>query len=456
MKSNQLYRPGRLVAAISLILAGSLTIFSAIAWPQALAPSRPTTQEEILYNFDLTGLSGRYSVAGLVRDAEGNLYGTTSQGGKGKAGTVFKLSPQSGGNWTVKLLHDFSEDDAKGSQPVAGVILDAAGNLYGTTQAGGAVTGACYPGGCGTVFELSPQAGGGWSEKVLYSFLGKPDGNLPTSSLAFDSAGNLYGTTQEGGDYTLGECDSVGCGTVFELSSQSEGGWTEKVLYNFQGNPDGSSPRAGLVLDAAGNLYGTTFGGGNATCYLGDCGTVFELVRKPGNSWIEKLRYSFRGQPDGYAPAAGLIFDAAGNLYGSTAGGGASTSTCLFTGCGTVFELMPKSGLIWAEEILYTFLGPQSDGDGPSGIVFDPTGNLYGTTYGGGSRALGTVFELSPQSGGIWSETLLHSFRGFHTDGRNPYAGVILDPAGNLYGTTGYGGNGTCISGCGTVFKVTP
>jgi uncharacterized repeat protein (TIGR03803 family) len=316
------------------------------------------------------------------------------------------------------VLHSF-QGGTDGSYPQAGLTSDAAGNLYGTTFQGGTV-------GVGTVFELTPAGGGTWTEKVLYSFSGA-DGNGPFGGVIFDAAGNLYGTTIGGGTYLAG--------TAFELTPAGGGTWTEKGLWSFGNGTDGTSPAAGLIFDAAGNLYGTTQTGGT-----NGGGMVFELTPAGGGTWTEKVLYNFGNGTDGEQPAAGLIFDAAGNLYGTTAFGGTSSK-------GTVFELTPAGGGTWTEKVLFRF--NVTGGANPqAGLIFDAAGNLYGTTFGGGAYNLGTLFELTPAGGGTWTEQVLHNF-GNGTDGSGPWAGLTFDAAGKLYGTTRYGGS----YGGGTVFR---
>jgi uncharacterized repeat protein (TIGR03803 family) len=341
------------------------------------------------------------------------------------------------------VLHSFHNHPA--NQPIAGLVMDAAGNLYGTTVFGGDKR--CFDG-CGTVFELAPLAGGGWSYTVIYAFHGGQDGASPAGTLSTDLAGNLNGTTQGGGSNAC----SGGCGTVFELSPTSNGGWTENVLFRFDGK-DGQQPYAGVVLDAAGNLYGTTFVGGSDNC-LDGCGVAFELSPS-GGQWSETILHTFTGGSDGEAPVAPMVLDTQGNLYGTTDQGG--TGSCGGASCGLVFKLTP-TGNDWTETVLYRFKGGKEDGGIPHGaLIFDLTGNLYGTTFGGGSNACsdgcGTVFKLTP-SGNAWTETVLHRFQGGR-DGANPYnVALVLDQAGALYGTTVYGGRSTCD--CGTAFKLTP
>jgi uncharacterized repeat protein (TIGR03803 family) len=325
-------------------------------------------------------------------DAAGNLYGTTYYGGNngcgnGGCGVVFELSP-SNGSWTETVLYTFT-GGSDGSKPLTGLIFDQDGNLYGTTAYGG--TGSCnvfWPG-CGTIFELSPSKGG-WTETVLHSFRGGMDGNTPSGKLIFDTRGNLYGTT-------AGTAPDDP-GTVFQVA-KTDSGWKERVLYRFTGKDDGNSPQAGLILGKTGSLFGTTLYGGKGTCstfgYTG-CGTVFELRRSQG-SWTERVLHSFRGgSSDGAYPAAGLIFDKNGNLYGTTAQGGL-TGSCGNGGCGTVFKLTPFSGR-WRASLLHQF-ADYSNGDAayPLGdLIFDNLGNLYSTTQYGGVYNEGSVFEIAP------------------------------------------------------------
>jgi uncharacterized repeat protein (TIGR03803 family) len=359
-------------------------------------------------------------------------------------------SPAGSGVWTEKVLHSFDYNGTDGWAPFDTLIRDSGGNLYGTTEAGGTY-------GEGTVFELTPTVGGGWTEQVLHSFGEGTDGTFPYGSLIFDAAGNLYGATGAGGNYTA-YCAQYGCGTIFELAPNGDGSWTETVLYKFcsQANcADGAGPNpysGSLIFDASGNLYGTTYGGGTpaSNCNAG-CGTVFELTPTEGGGWTETVLASFGGRPDSSNPSAGLIFDAEGDLYGTAIAGGVS-------GEGTVFELTPAVGGGWTETILHSF-SANSDGAVPfAGVIFDAAGNLYGTTAAGGVYGgYGTVFELTPQAGGGWTEQVLHSF-GNGLDGFIPAAGLILDASGNLYGTT----SGDCTSprnharNCGTVFQLTP
>jgi uncharacterized repeat protein (TIGR03803 family) len=266
---------------------------------------------------------------------------------------------------------------------------------------------------------------------VLYSFKGGADGAYPQAGVIRDTAGNLYGTTFYGGDPTCSSPFS-GCGIVFKLDATRK----ETLLYSFTGQADGAHPAAGLIRDTAGNLCGTTGGGGDLTCFNGfGCGTVFKLDA----TGKETVLYSFTGSPDGLDPIAGLVRDAEGNLYGTTGGGGGGT--CSGSGCGTVFKLDATG----KETVLYNFGTGGADGAVPGSLLIrDAAGNLYGTTISGGASSLGTVFKLD-STGKV---TVLHSFTG-GADGETPDAGLIPNGA-DLYGTTANGG----ASGSGTVFKI--
>jgi uncharacterized repeat protein (TIGR03803 family) len=370
----------------------------------------------VLYNF--TGSAdGANPYAGLLLDTAGNLYGTTTVGGSSNQGTVFEVDT----NGTETVLHSFSGAD--GISPYAGVIMDAKGNLYGTTQNGGT---GCSGTGCGTVFELTPKAGG-WTETVLYKFTGsKTDGADPSGTLIQDLKGTLYGTTQIGG--TTGVF-----GTVFRVSKAG----TETLLHSFAGSPsDGAFPYlAGVLMDTKGNLYGDTFEGGDTQS---GGGAAYKLS-KGGKLTV---RHSFGSFPDGFEAMGTLVMDKLGNLYGTTYRGGSS-------GYGSVWKVSKKG----KETVLHSFAGGASDGAWPeAGVILDAAGNLYGVTTAGGSGtacgkyACGTVFELNTK--GVL--TVLHSFTG--ADGDYPIGGLILDSKGNLYGTAVYGGSG----GAGTVWKLTP
>jgi uncharacterized repeat protein (TIGR03803 family) len=299
--------------------------------------------------------------------------------------------------------------------------------------------------------RAKPQAQNG-PEQVLYAFQGGNDGAGPIGDLIFDSSGNLYGTTGTGGGT---DCN---CGTVFELSPNGSGGWTETILHSFQGGSDGSGPSAGLIFDQAGNLYGTTFEGGG----VNHLGTVFELSPSGNGGWTETILYSFGGVDGGPEGPQAVTFDQKGNLYG-TAEGGQSDCGVFESACGTVFELSPNGSGGWTETVIFSFPPPGNSGFFPNpGLILDGAGNLYGTTQAGGlgpcdSRlGCGTAFELSPNASGDWTEAVLHSFSSTAGDGASPLAGLIFDQSGNLYGTAYEGGTGCGLPECGTVFELTP
>jgi uncharacterized repeat protein (TIGR03803 family) len=397
-----------------LSMGASVAVLCVVA---VLAPQSAHAQTyKVLYTFTL-GKDGGVPEAGLIRDANGNLYGTTALGGRG-SGTVFKLSPT--GKETVLYSFCSAGNCADGSCPAAGVILDRKGNLYGTAYGGGSL---CGQGGSGNgvVFELSPKGKGQWKETVLYTFKGAPDGANPAAGVILDTKGNLYGTTQFGGG---------GGGTVFKLSKTGK----ETVLYQFTGGNDGAFPVAGVTRDSKGNLYGTTYNGG-----MHFYGTVFKLSQ----TGKETVLHSFTGGSDGGYPRGGVI-QGAKYLYGTAFIGG--KLSCTFSnvpGCGVVFKL----NMTGKETVLYSFNGG-TDAAGPAaGVILDAKGNLYGTTQSGGAGGAGTVFELSKTG----NETVLYPFTG-GADGAFPVAGVIQDAKGNLYGTTPSGG----VYNAGVAFKLTP
>jgi uncharacterized repeat protein (TIGR03803 family) len=370
----------------------------------------------VLYSFQGTN-DGSFPDAPLIMDKVGNLYGTTFRGGTlntcGGCGIVFKLDAL--GNETP--LHTFT-GVSDGTKPAAGLVMDAAGNLYGTASQGGTA-------GLGTVFKIDPSG----NETTIHAFTGAPsDGASPLANLIMDAASNLYGTTASGGS---GPC-AFGCGVVFKIDPAGN----ETVVHNFNGF-DGELPMAGLLMDSGGNLYGTTFnGGGGLVCGFG-CGVVFKL----DPSGIETILYSFEGLSDGRNPFGSLIMDAGGNLYGTTSAGGVSTGC---SGCGTVFKI----DTLGNESLLYTFAGG-SDGANPeAGLIMDGAGNLYGTTSDNAIPGfLGTVFKLDSAG----HKTVLHNFTGGVGDGARPRAALIMDTAGNLYGTAEQGG----AVNAGIVFRLT-
>jgi uncharacterized repeat protein (TIGR03803 family) len=408
---------------------------------------------KVLYAFK-GGSDGRNSSAALIADSAGNLYGTTPFGatmgcneGRG-CGTVFKLTAK--GKETVLYAFKGGSD---GAQPLAGLIADSSGNLYGTTEDGGGGNAGCSHG-CGTVFKVTP----GGAETVLHAFKSGSDGAYPAAGLLADNAGNLYGTTTEGGTTdTCGKTEDQqarGCGIVFKIAP----GGAETVLHIFTGGSDGGLPASSLVADGAGNLYGTTeTGGSSQDCGDGSygCGTIFEIAA----NGTESLLHVFKGGSDGSFPGGSLVADNSGDLYGTTTGGG-SADNCgaqkaglKSVGCGVVYRLASGN----AETVLHVFAGG-SDGAYPfGGLVEDEAGNLYGTTGGGGSGSncgmgkygCGIVFRLATDG----TETVLHVFKGGKADGAYPTAGLIADKKGDLYGTT-YQGGGKGKNAFGTVFKL--
>lgn len=402
----------------------SSRVRAALAFAVILANISSATTYKKLYNF--TGnADGSDPATPLTFDSSGNAYGTTASGGAYDFGTVFQLSVS--GQETV--IYSFT-GGGDGLDPHGGVTIDGAGNLYGTTVAGG-FGGLCAGDGCGVIFELTPS-GGSWTETTLYNFKGLNDGFGPGGGLVLDSAGNLYGTAPDGGAHSSG--------VVFELSPGAHG-WRYKVIHQFTGGKDGAIGSLGnLLLDVAGNLYGTTELGG-----VNGAGGVYELSPTARGPWKTTVLYDFKGMPDAANPYGGLIFDKAGSLYGTTYFGGTA-------GMGTVFQLTPGPNGGWQENVLYSFQGG-TDGSFPTATpIFSAAGNLYGTTSTGGrpSCDCGTVFKLT-LTGGSWNEKIVHFF-GKGRDGYSPNYGLTLDPAGSLFGTTPFGGSG----GQGTVFEITP
>jgi uncharacterized repeat protein (TIGR03803 family) len=410
--------------------------------------------EQVLYRFQAEA-DGAQPNAGLIADATGNLYGTTSAGGGAGCGglgcgTAFELSRQQNGSWSETSLHGF-QGGADGEYPNAPLIADGAGNLYGTTLEGGSDN--CGAGsGCGTVFELS-RGKHGWTEWVLYAFTTKaheervhapqtfrPDVWSP-NGIVFDSAGNLDGFGSLGGR-CVQNGHLIACyGGGFELArpAKHRGHWKEKVIYRVRDTLEGG-PEGPPVFDAAGNVYGVTIGA--------NYGSVFKL-RPPSRNrnWREETLYTFAGGSDGGYPAPDLVTDASGNLYGATEG--------YQSLAGNVFELAPAKKGAWNETSLYSFANA-ADGETPAAApILDSEGNLYGVTEAGGQNGFGVVYELSARESG-WTETVLYSFAGA-SDGETPEGTVLLD-TGNLFGITYAGGNGGCYGneGCGTAFEVMP
>jgi uncharacterized repeat protein (TIGR03803 family) len=397
------------VSGKTVVVCGAGNPNAAYVFQPSHVPGQTYT---FLYNFT-GGLDGSNPSAGLIQDARGNLYGTTSGGGRTGTGVVFKLDPT--GKETVLHEFGFAARPNDGANPSAGLVRDAAGNLYGTTVNGGAS-------GLGTIFQFTAKH----LEFVLHSFAGtRTDGAHPYAGLIRDSTGKFYGTTSAGGAF--------GHGTVFKLAPFGVG--KESMLYSFTGGADGANPSGTLVRDAAGILYGTTNAGGSSSC-SGGCGVVFKI----DTSGRETVIYSFTGGNDGANPSGTLLRDAAGNLYGTTNNGGTS-------GYRVVFKLETTG----TETVLHNFAGFPTDGSGPYAVMRDPAGNFYGTTSGGGAFGAGVVFELETTG----KETVLYSFlefTGSTFDASNASGTLLRDAAGNLYGTAASGGD----FNAGVVFKLTP
>jgi uncharacterized repeat protein (TIGR03803 family) len=405
------------------VSVGTVTLALAIVFGLAVVASQAAQAQtfNVLHTFT-GGSDGGNPSAGVTIKA-GVLYGTTYEGGAGY-GAVYQMK-HVGSGWTLNPLHNFAGSD--GAIPTAPVVFGPDGALYGTTEFGGANS-------KGNVFKLRPSPTAcktalcPWSETVIYSFEGGTDGSQPIG-IVFGQAGNIYGTTSSGGTNANG--------TAYELTS-SGGGWTESVQHSFGSYyPDGLVPyRSLMTFDNAGNLYGTTFLGGAS-----NAGSVFQLTPS-GSGWIETVIYNFQGNGDGRFPYSGLIIDQSGNLYGTTTDAG-------IHGGGTVFELSPSGGG-WTYSVLYSLTGSLGESCGPAwALVMDADGNLYDMTQCDGANGLGNVFKLT-NTGGSWTYTSLHDFSG--SDGSFPLSGVTFDPSGNLYGTTYYGG----ANNYGVVWEITP
>jgi hypothetical protein len=439
----------------------SLTLFAAFLFTAALSQA----QEDVLGRFE--GTNSALPGGSLIADAAGNLYGVAPVGvGQNQNGSIYELvAPTApGGTWKQVELYRFPRTGF--SNPGSPLLFDAAGNLYGTSLGGS--------GKSGTVFELSPPAAGGttWTFSVLYNFLGgTSDGAIPNSGLILDAAGNLYSVTAYGG-----VCDA---GVAYKLSPPGSGGgtWTETLLHVFTGNckghnqDDGAGPTNNLLLSRNGTLYGVTNGGGSL-----EAGTAFALVPPAAGrtAWTEHILYSFPGGTEGGYPEGSLISDGKGNLYGTTYEGGNQACYNGIPGCGTVFEMIPPAaGGAWTVNTIYSFTGGNDGADPFAGVIFDGHGNLYGTTQYGANTGVacpdsdssvgcGTVFQLKPPApgGSVWTENTLYAFTG-STDGAYPTGGVLLSKGGNeLYGSTSWGGDLSCTwagsIGCGLIFQIRP
>jgi uncharacterized repeat protein (TIGR03803 family) len=402
-------------SVLGVLFAFAFTMFT-------LANSASAQTESILYTFT-AGSDGSGPTGNLVFDAAGNLYGTTDAGGvndgNGGKGVVFKLSPAVGGGWTETPLYAFQGGNSDGEVPFGGVVFDAAGNMYGVTNAGGIRN-------LGTIYELSPVAGGGWTESVIYKFRGGTDGANPNGGLAIDSAGNLYGTTPIGG--------AGNQGTVFQLSPSGSGSWTETVILNGS-NARGGGFNGSVLVD--GNLYVPARTGGAA-----NGGSIYQLTFAAG-AWRSGVIYTFLGGADGSQPTAGLVVRNPGHLFGTTEAGGSSSS-------GTLFELTKAGGGAWTKTILHNFGVSSKDGLFPTiPLTVGPTTQLYGADGSGGIAGNGTAFEFADLASG-WNEKILDSFSGSGDGG--PGGGLVFDGAGNIYGVMHNGG----AFGAGSVYEIVP
>jgi uncharacterized repeat protein (TIGR03803 family) len=391
------------------------------------------------------GPNGGQPTANLIKDASGNFYGTAVSGGAGNAGVVFELSPKASGKWKETVLYSFS-GFKDGNSPFAGLTMDSEGNLYGTTSTGGNPACTASTGSCGVVYKLS-RTGGKWKETVLHAFKGD-DGAYPVSGVTLDTAGDVFGATQQGGG-TTSQCGG-GCGVVYELVHQGNGKWTESLLHVFnplQQPPDGQFPESRLIFDSKGDLFGTTFEGSGRA----ESGCVYELVPVTGSKWEESILQGFQpgNNANGQFPSGDLVMDPSGDLLGTTSEGGDSVYSA-----GTVFELKAGS---WSEDVLFSF-DTIAEGEKPEGgVILDAAGNLYGTTELGGHvgcpnnyTGCGNVFRLSTSA--KESTVALSAKNGYH-----PVAGLALDAKGNLFGTARDGDDlKACVGygGCGTVFEV--
>jgi uncharacterized repeat protein (TIGR03803 family) len=405
------------------IFATFSSTLAAVALTTLLTVAQANAQTfTVMHDFLRSGVQGYNPSGNFLLDSSGDLYGVTADGGAYSFGALYELLPQNGG-WVQKVVYNFDPSKGDGIGPNGPLIMDSAGSLYGTTSSGPKYLSDILDN--GVVYELERQANGSFIRKILYTFQGytknSKDGALPSANLIFDSAGNLYGTTRYGGEHDWG--------TVFELSP-SGSSWTEKILFSFSNSGDsGCQPFGGLVFDSAGNLYGTT-----NECGANSNGNVYKLSQS-GGVWTQTPIYAFdpNNRTDGGTPYSGVVFDSAGNLYGVNELGGAN-------GWGTAYELSPQEDGAWVETVLHSF-GQGSDGSEPFyAPVLDSAGNLYGTTVEGGEYAGGTIWEISPGNGGAWTESVLYSFNtksGYYSI---PSSGVILDSLGDLYGVTNQGG----------------
>jgi uncharacterized repeat protein (TIGR03803 family) len=387
-----------------------------------------SAQVSVKFIYSFKNGTGRFPSSGITVDSAGRVYGVTLDGGpigsfcEGGCGVAFGLAPRSGGGWEYHRLHAFEANTSQDFFPGGNVVVDAAGNVYGVT---------CFDDlGPGKVYQLSPSPDGNWTETTLHEFglFGSDDGE-PAGGLIMDASGKLYGAMLGGGPAFVGG--------IYELSPNADGSWTYTVLHYFTSTPDGAGATGELVLDGAGNLYGATAGGGES-----NLGAVFELSPSVSGNWSEKVLYSFTGGADEARPNGPVVLDAKGNIYGTTGNGD--------NGPGTVFELLKNPDGTWTETTLHTFANDGVDGTFPaSGLSFDRSGNLYGTTQFGGANGQGTVFQMTRLAGGTWSESVIYDFA---SSGTNNFPSGLTFRNGLFYGTTKNGG----AFGEGAVFVLKP
>ncbi len=414
--------------------------YTAVFLFAGISAAQASPHEKLLTSFSSHG--GNYPLGGVVFDSAGNLYGTTGRGGKFNAGTVFKLTPPAGGHgaWKRSTLYNF--DGADGQAPRGTLVLDAAGNIYGTTAVGGTND-------MGTAYELSPPVSGQttWQHTILTSF--DSGGNYPYAGMVFDKSGHLYGTTL--GSSAFHQHPPWKGSAVYELIPPGDGEtkWKRKIIQKLETNT-GYAAASALAIDAAGNLYGTTQGGA-----VGG-GAVFELSppTKGSAAWTTTVLYTFQGQGGPYSALGTLVFDSAGNLFGTTYFGGEYTY-------GTVFELSPPPAgqTKWTPTLIWSF-GQGINGQYPTegNLVIGKSGELYGVTYDGGPANFGVAFELIPpmSPGGSWSQRDLIGFTG--PNGAAAMCYLTTDASGLLYGVTDAGGKGYNPNsiGYGTVYSLRP
>jgi uncharacterized repeat protein (TIGR03803 family) len=408
--------------------------------------ARAADRETVLHNF--SGGADGATPTYLIRDSSGNLYGLAEGGGNmvcsGGCGVIFKMS-NSSGRWVETILYTFTGGD-DGADP-SGIVMDSTGSIYGFSSG---AEGSLGP---GSAFKLSRATGGGWTFSLLYKFgTATNDGLYPAGAPVLDAAGNIYGSTRNGGSSTA--C-TAGCGTVFELTPAVSGLWPETILHSFSGVPDGAFPAGSMIFDGVGNLYGNTnAGGSNTTACNAGCGAVYQVAPASGGSWTESILHSFNGSlTDGIGPEGGIAIDATGNLYGTTYEGGRVHNSGCFGYCGTVWEVSPVSGGGWSEKLLHSF-NYTTDGGLPSvGVVLDSAGHVYGFTATYPNTLAGTAYKLSEDHAGQWQITVLYALGTTNGDGKNPAGGSpVLDSAGNLYGTARFGGT----KDNGNIFKLAP